>query len=226
VTPRASALSAPTVSPERTPLVVWLCFECDRFQRSPSPCLYCGSPCEELETPPGALKGKTLLEVFTERGELEEGDELYADCPQCGERWCMPCETHWGECSCPGPHDESELGTPAVVPDEILDAQQHLQDMGVEVPPDEIAERQRRNALKHIVSRAEDAEAALLEYIEADPELSMLGEAGLREIASWKGTGQKGSWQREQGESSRHSETLCDLFNERDDALSDMEAAQ
>ena len=76
-----------------------------------------------------------------------------------------------------------------------------------------------------VVSRAADADAALQEYIEADLDLSMLGEAALREIASWTGTGQKGSWQQEQGESSRHSERLRDLFNERDDALGDMEAA-
>ena len=70
--PRASALAAPTVSAETRSSSVFLCFECDRFQRSSSPCLYCGSPCQELETPPGALKGKTLLEVFTERGMLDE----------------------------------------------------------------------------------------------------------------------------------------------------------
>jgi len=107
MTPRASALVAPAVSPETAGSSVYLCFECDRFQRSPSPCLYCGSPCQELETPPGALKGKTLLEVFTERGLLDEDNGFgYTVCRACGERWCEACEVHWGACSCPGPHDE------------------------------------------------------------------------------------------------------------------------
>ncbi len=91
MTPRASALVAPAVSPETASSSVYLCFECDRFQRSPSPCIYCGSPCQELETPPGALKGKTLLEVFTERGLLDDvelervGGYSYTVCRGCGE---------------------------------------------------------------------------------------------------------------------------------------------
>ena len=104
MTPMASAVTAPELESSSETRTIWLCFECDRFQRSPSPCIYCGSPAQELEAPPGAPhKGKTLLEVFA---TLEEG---WTDCVDCGERWCLECEIHWAECSCPGPHGDERV---------------------------------------------------------------------------------------------------------------------
>ena len=40
-----------------------------------------------------------------------EGDYLanVIECPLCGERWCLVCETHWADCSCPGPEGAESL---------------------------------------------------------------------------------------------------------------------
>ena len=35
-----------------------------------------------------------------------------SDCPactMCGEPWCVDCEEHYAECSCPGPHSECDV---------------------------------------------------------------------------------------------------------------------
>ena len=32
----------------------------------------------------------------------------YPDCEMCGEAFCEDCNTHYWECSCPGPHQDDE----------------------------------------------------------------------------------------------------------------------
>lgn len=27
-------------------------------------------------------------------------------CPDCGEPWCLNCEQHYADCTCPGPHQD------------------------------------------------------------------------------------------------------------------------
>jgi len=34
-------------------------------------------------------------------------DECVA-CELCGEPWCLECNDHYADCSCPGPHSERE----------------------------------------------------------------------------------------------------------------------
>jgi hypothetical protein len=36
--------------------------------------------------------------------------EHVTTCPDCGDRWCTKCEVHWAQCSCPGPHEEDDMG--------------------------------------------------------------------------------------------------------------------
>jgi hypothetical protein len=55
--------------------LVQLCFECDRWQLSPSPCLHCGSVCESYELPEPEKRPRTLLEVLSHNGMLDEEAE-------------------------------------------------------------------------------------------------------------------------------------------------------
>ena len=54
-----------------------------------------------------------LLPMTTTAG----AERCYLDsvvaCLQCDERWCLACEVHWAECSCPGPYDDDNVKQPA-----------------------------------------------------------------------------------------------------------------
>ena len=43
--------------------------------------------------------------------DIRKNFDPYANlvlCELCEDWWCVECELHWGECPCPGPHDEDQ----------------------------------------------------------------------------------------------------------------------
>ena len=52
-----------------------------------------------------------VLVICDAEGCAEQAGDYLAfvePCPGCGERWCLKCDMHWADCSCPGPHEEPE----------------------------------------------------------------------------------------------------------------------
>ena len=57
--------------------------------------------------------GEIIGEILVRARPAELVKLKYAsDCPPCegcGEPWCVDCEKHYAECSCPGPHSECDV---------------------------------------------------------------------------------------------------------------------